>query len=56
MEDKVKEYMCERGVRGYGLEWARRECWDKERWKLFCRGHPLGGHSRMKRGIKAIDR
>ncbi len=26
-EDKMKEYMCERGVRGIGLEWARRECW-----------------------------
>ncbi len=24
-EDNVKEYMSERGVRGNGLEWARRE-------------------------------
>ena len=25
-EDRVKEYVSERGVRGNGLEWARREC------------------------------
>ncbi len=31
-EDRVKEYMGERGVRGNGLEWARRECIDRERW------------------------
>ncbi len=24
-EDRVKEYVSERGVRGIGLEWARRE-------------------------------
>ena len=35
--DKVKEYMCERGdSRGGGLEWARRDCLDRERWRLFC--------------------
>ncbi len=27
-EDKVKEYLSEKGVRGNGLEWARRECMD----------------------------
>ncbi len=25
------------------LEQARRECQDRERWKLFCRGHSLVG-------------
>ncbi len=37
-KDRVKEYMSERG----GLEQARSECVDKERWRLFCCGHPLG--------------
>ncbi len=30
-EDRVKEYMSERGVGGNGLEWARWECMDRER-------------------------
>ncbi len=34
-EDRVKEYVSERGVRGNGLEWARRECMDRERWRSF---------------------
>ncbi len=42
-EDRVKEYMSERGVRENGLEWARRESMDRERWRFVCRGHPLGG-------------
>ncbi len=29
-EDTVKEYVSDRGVRGNGLEWARRECTDRE--------------------------
>ncbi len=37
-EDKV-EYMSERGARGNGLEWARRECMDRESWRSVCRGH-----------------
>ncbi len=41
-EDRVKEYLSERGVRGNGLERARRECMDRERWRSFCHGHPLG--------------
>ncbi len=41
-EDRVKEYVSERGVRGNGLEWARRECMDRERWRSICHGHPLG--------------
>ena len=36
--DRVKEYMCERGAtRGGGLDQARRECLDRERWRLFYR-------------------
>ncbi len=38
----MKEYVSERGVRGYGLEWARREYMDRERWRSVCRGHPEG--------------
>ncbi len=38
-EDRVKGYMSERGNE---LEWARRECMDRERWRSVCRGHPLG--------------
>ncbi len=37
-EDRVKECLSERG---YGLERAKREFIDKERWRSFCRGHPL---------------
>ncbi len=55
LKDRVKEYVSERGVRGNGLEWARRECMDKERWRFICRGHPLGGCFRRERGVGAID-
>ncbi len=55
--DRVKEYKCERGAtRGGGLDQAKRECLDRERWRLFCRGHPLGECSRRERGVRAIDR
>ncbi len=55
-EDKVKEcYISERGVRANGLEWTRRECMDRERWRSVCRGHPLGGCFQRERGIGAID-
>ncbi len=54
-EAKVMEYMSERGVRGNGLEWARRECMDRERWRSVCCGHPLGGRFRREQGVGAID-
>ncbi len=54
-EDRVKEHMSERGVRENGLEWARRECMDWERWRSICRGHPLGGRFWRERGVGAID-
>ncbi len=38
-EDRVKVYLSERGVKGNGLERARRECVGRERWRSFCRGH-----------------
>ncbi len=41
-EDKVKEYVNERVARGNGLEWARRECMDRERWRSICHGQSLG--------------
>ncbi len=46
-EDRVKEYLSERGVRGNGLEQAGRECMDRERWRSVCRGHPLEGARRQ---------
>ncbi len=51
-KDRVKEYVSERGN---GLEWARRECMDRERWRSVCCGHPLWGRFQRKRGIRAID-
>ncbi len=40
-KDKVEEYLGKIGINGRGvLEEARRVCWDRERWKPFCRGHP----------------
>ncbi len=54
-KDRVREYVSEKGVRGNGLEWVRRECMDRERWRSVCRGHPLWEHFRRKRGIGAID-
>ncbi len=42
-EDKVKEYVSERGAKGNGLEWVRRERMDRERWRSVCRGHPPWG-------------
>ncbi len=55
--DRVKEHMYERGAtRGGGLGQARRECLDRERWKLFCRDHLLGGGSWRERDVWATDR
>ncbi len=54
-EDKVKECVSERGVRRYGLEWARRECMDRERWRSVCCGHPFGGRFQRELGVGAID-
>ncbi len=54
-EDRVREYMNERGVRGNAWDWARGGCMDRERWRSICRGHPFGGHSRRERGVRAID-
>ncbi len=46
-EDKVKEYMCERGAtRRRGFEPARGKHLDRERWRLCCCGHPFGGQSK----------
>ncbi len=48
-QDRVKEYVRERGVRGNGLEWARRSVWIER-----------GGDSSAvatpgERGVGAID-
>ncbi len=54
-KDRVKEYVSERGVKENGLEWARRECMYRERWRSVCRGHPPLGRFRRERGVRAID-
>ncbi len=48
--DRVQEYVKERGEGSLrNLEQAKGECWDRERWKLFCCGHPLVGAPRSRR-------
>ncbi len=54
-EDRVWEYVSERGVRGNALEWARREGMDRERWRSISCGHPLGGHSWKEQNVRGID-
>ncbi len=49
-EDRVKEYMSEREVRGNGLERARKKCMDRERWRSICQGRFRRGQ-----GVRAID-
>ncbi len=47
--DRVQEYVRERGEGSLrNLEQARRECQERERWKLFCPGHPLVGAPRSR--------
>ncbi len=51
-KDGAGEYMHERGSgRGGGFEQMEREYLDRERWWLFCHGHPLESSWR-KQGIK----
>ncbi len=51
-KERVEEYLGKKGINGRGvLKDTCRECWDWKRWRLFCRGLPLG-----ERGIRAIDR
>ncbi len=39
-KNRVEECRKERGINGRGvLEEARRECWHRERWRVFCRDH-----------------
>ncbi len=48
--DRVQKYVRERGEGSLrNLEQARRECQDREKWKLFCCGHPLVGAPRRRR-------
>ncbi len=52
---RMEEYVSARGVRGNGLEWSRRECMDRERWRSICHGHPLWRHFQREQGVRAID-
>ncbi len=48
-KDRVQEYVRERGEGSLrNLEQAKGKCQDRERWKLFCRGHPLVGAPRSR--------
>ncbi len=49
-EDRVQKYVRERGDGSLrNPEQARRECQDRERWKLFYCDHPLVGAPRSRR-------
>ncbi len=51
--DRVQEYVRERDEGSLrNLEQVRGECQDRERWKLFCHGHPLVGAPRSRRQNK----
>ncbi len=48
--DRVQEYVRRRGEGPFqSLEQARGECQDRERWKPFCRSHPMVGAPRSRR-------
>ncbi len=48
--DRVQEHVRERGEGSLrSLEQARLECQNRERWKLFCCGHPLVEAPRSRR-------
>ena len=52
-KERIKEYVHERVAdRGGEFEQARKECVDRERWRLFCHDHPLWGHFLREQGIK----
>ncbi len=56
-KDRVDEYLGERGINGRGtLAEARKECWDRKRWKIFCSGHLLRGRLQRERDVRALDR
>ncbi len=47
--DRVQEYVRERSEgSSRNFEQARGECQDREKWKLFCCGHPLVGAPRSR--------
>ncbi len=48
--ERVHAGVCQGEAEGSlrNLEKARRECQDRERWKLFCCGHPLVGAPRSR--------
>ncbi len=57
------EYVRERGERIMrGLEHARRECKDRNKWRLFCHGHTLTGgvlrnrHQDIDRDVKRREK
>ncbi|KAK4320818.1 hypothetical protein Pmani_008357 [Petrolisthes manimaculis] len=52
-QNRVEEYVKERNMRGRGgLDRVRRECLNREDWRLFCRATPLGG---VPRGSEASE-
>lgn len=53
-ENRVEEYMRERG--SGGLNQTKRESWHREKWRIFCHGHPLWVSSCREQGIRVVDR
>lgn len=39
-DNRVEEYMRDKGRED--SDQARRDCWNRENWWIFCRGQPLG--------------
>ena len=55
-EDRVLQYVRERRERRMrGLEHARRECKNKDKWTLLCHGYPQGGVLKKGHQIQRVD-
>ncbi len=53
--NRVKKYVSEMGVRENELDWARKECMDRKRWRSVCHGHLLERHFQRELGVGAIE-
>ena len=52
-KNRMNQYMHENVADSGGvIVLARRECLDRERWKLFYHGHPLGGRFWMEQVVR----
>ena len=52
-KDRVRLHMHEIDAdRGGEIELTGKDCMDKEKWRLFCRSHPLDNRSRRERDVR----